>query len=206
MSNYVRGGAGGPRQSANPPVQKTVGLDIEKAVNPTATPLQPINLNSGAADQGKPVGGLQDANVSAAKHRHSSTARSGQDPNAFATMALSMGEPGGMVPGQKSPAKAVPTAPPRLANASVATGPTSASGEQALRGHASLARNGGKLGISDVERHRAPAVPAPAPTFSSPNAEVPGGSPMPIPSGGGVAYGVMQGGKGQKPAGTADIQ
>lgn len=204
MSNFVRGGAGGPRQSASAPIQKTVAAPVEKAMGPNATPLVPIKLNANA-EQGGPVGGLQDADSAASRHRHAKTARNGQDPNAFATMALSMGEPGGMVPGQKSPAKPVPTAPPRLGNASTAMGST-ASGEQALRGQASLARTGGKLGVTHVVSHGAPAVPAPAPTFSSPNAEVPGGSPIKLPSGGGVAHGIMQGGKGQKPAGTAKIQ
>lgn len=206
MSNVRRGGAGGFRQASSQPstpvqVQKVVAAGIERAKAPGNSLIVPIQGNS-TAERGGPVGGFGDADRMAQSrtHRKAPTARKGQDPSAAATMGHSMGAPT-PYPGQKGAAKPVPTAPPRLANASTATGPAAASGETTLRRMANLSRNGGSLGMNDATRMRAPSLPTPSPSF--PKADNPGGSPTQQPLGGGTMHGVMRRGRGQPSAGNA---
>ena len=201
MANYVRGGAGAPRKPAKVNVTKVVSPDVTKVMAPGGFAIQPVKPNANA-ERGGPVGGLQDADRTAASLRQgASVGRRGQDPKAFQTNRTPSTNPPSPYPGQPGKAKPVPTAPPRLGNANVATGPASTSGESAARQKANLAHSGGALPLNPT-RQKHPRLPTPTPTFTSPAVNNPGGGPNEQPAGGGSMSGVMVGGKGKKSAGN----
>lgn len=206
MSNYIRGGAGGPRKpkalrTVN--VTKVIQPTVEKAMAPGGSQMVPIRPNANA-ERGGPVGGLQDAQPNRGL-RQAGTARRGQDPKAFQTGATPSMAPPTPRPGGRGKAAPVPTAPPRLTNADMATGSTNTSGERALMGHARTSRQGGAISLGPT-RHRSTSLPTPRPSFPGGAADNPGGSPTQQPAGGGSMSGVMQGGKGKSSGGGTDLR
>jgi hypothetical protein len=194
MSNFKRGGFGGPRKPRARVT--TVKVTTAKAMAPHGSKPQPIKPNANA-ERGGPVGGLEDAERVAPAHRHAGTMRRGQGENAARSLAPPTTTPPSPVPGQSGKAKPHPNAPASLENADHARKPASTSGESASRSLASTARGGGRLD-GNPGKHKQPTLPTPGPSFTGGAADNPGGSPNAQPAGGGTMYGTMRGGRGGK--------